>query len=155
MCATNAGPLPASWATPGAFPSLTTLIMSANNLSGPLPPEWGANGTTFVKLRKLDLRQNGFSGYLPDAWGSGFRVILSRLLLLNLSGHHQSVLGCFLGASWGYLVDYLPRPQLKVWRSCICSDGCKHAEGSMMSRSGGEGCLCSLLGCQRHSWKDV
>lgn len=69
------GPLPAAWANPGAFPSLTSLNISANNLSGPLPPEWGANGTTFGRLQKLDLRENGLEGYLPDEWGPGFQVI--------------------------------------------------------------------------------
>ncbi len=77
MCA---GPLPASWATAGALPSLSTLVLSANNLSGSLPPEWGANGTSFVKLRTLDVRQNGLGGYLPDLWGPGFKVRLHVVL---------------------------------------------------------------------------
>ncbi len=71
----HAGPLPASWASLGALPSLSSLVLSANNLSGSLPPEWGANGTSLTRLRKLDLRQNGLSGYLPDLWGAGFKVI--------------------------------------------------------------------------------
>lgn len=79
MCA---GPLPASWATPGALQSLSTLVLSANNLSGSLPPEWGANGTSFVKLAKLDVRQNGLGGYLPDLWGPGFKVLADRQCLL-------------------------------------------------------------------------
>jgi hypothetical protein len=70
-----AGPLPATWASQGALPSLSTLVLSANNLSGSLPPEWGANGTSFTGLRKLDVRQNGLSGYLPDLWGAGFKVL--------------------------------------------------------------------------------
>ena len=48
--------------------------MSANNLSGPLPPEWGANGSTFERLQSLSLQENGIEGYLPDAWGAGFQV---------------------------------------------------------------------------------
>lgn len=59
---------------PGAFPTLGALNISANNLSGSLPPEWGANGTGLFRLRKLDVQQNGLQGYLPDAWGPGFQV---------------------------------------------------------------------------------
>lgn len=59
---------------PGAFATLEALNISANNLSGPLPPEWGANGTGLYRLQKLDLQENGLEGCLPDAWGPGFQV---------------------------------------------------------------------------------
>ena len=41
MLACPAGSLPVAWAVPGALASLETLVVSANNLSGPLPVEWG------------------------------------------------------------------------------------------------------------------
>ena len=63
-----------AWAVPGALASLETLVVSANNLSGPLPPEWGSSPGAFPALKTLDVRQNGLEGYLPDAWGVGFPV---------------------------------------------------------------------------------
>lgn len=62
------------WATPGALPSLETLVVSANNLSGSLPAEWGSTPGAFPMLTTLDVRQNGLVGYLPAAWGTGFQV---------------------------------------------------------------------------------
>lgn len=70
----HAGSLPSPWATPGAFPSLAALNISANNLSGPLPPEWGTAGSAFGRLQTLALQENGLEGYLPDEWGAGFQV---------------------------------------------------------------------------------
>ena len=68
------GTLPESWAAPGALSALLVLVMSNNNLSGPLPPSWGANSTSLGKLLRLDARQNALTGYLPDVWGPGFQA---------------------------------------------------------------------------------
>lgn len=75
MQARPAGSLPASWAVPKALASLETLVVSANNLSGYLPEEWGTSPGAFPALKTLDVRQNGLEGYLPDAWGTSLQVI--------------------------------------------------------------------------------
>jgi hypothetical protein len=58
------------------------LALAANNLSGTLPPAWGANGTSLRGLMRLDVRQNALTGYLPDVWGSGFQVSFGSLSCL-------------------------------------------------------------------------
>lgn len=95
LCLPGPGSLPVSWAAPGAFPTLEALNISANNLSGSLPPEWGANGTGLFRLQRLDLQQNGLEGYLPDLWGPGFQVSITpsieshqHLFLLALQPRH-------------------------------------------------------------------
>lgn len=40
-----ASTLPASWASPAAFPALRHLLLDHNRLRGPLPAEWGSNAS--------------------------------------------------------------------------------------------------------------
>ena len=86
------GAIPPSWAKAGAMPNLTVLdaslntlsgglpaglaegapklaalALARNNLTGPLPSSWGANGS-FAALEVLNLDDNKLGGALPDAW---------------------------------------------------------------------------------------
>ena len=86
------GAIPPSWAKSGAMPNLTVLdaslntlsgglpagladgapklaalALARNNLTGPLPASWGANGS-FSSLEVLNLDDNKLGGGLPDAW---------------------------------------------------------------------------------------
>ena len=63
------GPLPESWGENGNLPGLQSLDVSANNLSGPLPSVWGHNNS-FMLLTNLNLANNTLSGGLPAAWAN-------------------------------------------------------------------------------------
>jgi len=67
-----AGTLPSNWSEAGAFPSLTSLDLTAP-LAGTLPASWGSNGS-FPALTLLQLGGGPgvtpLSGSLPAEWGS-------------------------------------------------------------------------------------
>jgi hypothetical protein len=70
------GPLPREW---GAMTSLQHLGLNSNQLTGPLPREWGA----MTKLQQLWLNSNQLTGPLPREWGALTNVANELVLCSN------------------------------------------------------------------------
>lgn len=49
------------------FPRLLLLDLSSNQLTGPLPEEWGSNGA-WPELKQLAMGSNRLTGTIPDSW---------------------------------------------------------------------------------------
>jgi len=63
--------------------------VTANRLSGPLPPGYGQ----LLSLKELHMGTNNFDGPLPEAWSG-----LDRLKIVDLSGNRLSgELVCIFG----------------------------------------------------------
>lgn len=116
------GPLPDSWASPGAFPALKSIFCSLNMLTGTLPVSWGVNGSLpalqsiamdgnhlegtlpggwgsdggFSKLEHLDLWKNRLYGPLPQSWGRNGTFPKLQVLYLDENGLNGT-----LPESWG------------------------------------------------------
>jgi hypothetical protein len=63
------GPLPSNWGAPGAFPQLTELSLSRMPINGTLPVAWGSAGA-FPKLKQLWLNGVHIVGIVPQEWST-------------------------------------------------------------------------------------
>ena len=63
------GSLPPAWGAAAAG-ALRTLLLTSNQLSGSLPPSWAAAGR-FPHLISMQLGTNKISGGLPATWAAG------------------------------------------------------------------------------------
>ncbi len=72
-----AGPLPESWASPGAFKNVQLMDLSDTQISGSIPPVW-SDATAFPNLVFLGLNHTSLTGSLP-AFHNGQLQILQQL----------------------------------------------------------------------------
>lgn len=71
----------------GQIPSLQTLNLASNALSGALPGSWGSGGG-WQKMAQIDLAENRLNGSLPALWGEAWSF--PRLQLLTLDSNRFS-----------------------------------------------------------------
>ena len=90
------GVLPVEWANPGQFPSLQSLYLGNNSLSGAVP--W--KGNAFPRLQLLRLDGNRLTGSWPDS------LVLSSLSVLRAFSNQLS------GALSPRLLDNMPLLQI-------------------------------------------
>ena len=98
------GPLPDSWGENANLPGLQSLDVSANNLSGPLPSVWGHNNS-FTLLTNLNLANNTLSGGLPSDWANSGRFPALQQLEVQynqLSGVHAGLPVCPAGIRFAW-----------------------------------------------------
>ena len=76
------GPLP-SWSSGAMMPALQFLLLAGNwNLTGPLPPNWGA-GPSMSRLSVLSAHDCNLKGPLPGNWSS----LLPQLQVIELTNN--------------------------------------------------------------------
>ncbi|KAI7845437.1 hypothetical protein COHA_000989 [Chlorella ohadii] len=89
------GPLPDAWAADGAFLNLTDLAIENNSFTGSLPASWGRAGA-FPNVWRIWLDDNKLTGTLPPSWGG--EGALKNLTWLKL---HNNFLEGGVPAEWG------------------------------------------------------
>lgn len=66
------GPLPSNWSEESTN-RLLNLSLANCELTGSLPPEWGAPGA-LTSLQMLELQGNHLAGSLPTSWATKARL---------------------------------------------------------------------------------
>ena len=95
------GSLPASWGSPGAFPSLLELYLDGISFTGSLPSSWAAVGA-FPELGVLGLWGTALTGTIPASWTA--QSAFPQLQVLDLSHNRlQGSLPAFSNTNLGVL----------------------------------------------------
>lgn len=85
-CPRLQGEIPDEWGELGSFPILRNLSLSFNSLTGDLPADWGADGSSLQNLTHLNITNCGLNSTLPKDWARN----LPSLASLNLSANTLS-----------------------------------------------------------------
>lgn len=104
----RAGVLPASWGSPQAFKSLTSLELLDLPLRGKLPSKWSNSGA-FPALRSMGLGAtnqggNSLSGSLPPEWGTFQQLQRLQIGSCSITGDCVTIMGPVCGcvqSVWG------------------------------------------------------
>ncbi|KAK9812494.1 hypothetical protein WJX73_004290 [Symbiochloris irregularis] len=128
------GPIPSEWGRPGGFASLTSLDLSANQLTSTLPAtlgsltslsylklgdnqlnsslpaEWGAEGS-FPQLQHVSMDDLVVTGSLPASWANGF----PKLNYLSMCCSHH-LMGS-LPPEWGTDGAFPNLQYLSLWHN--------------------------------------